>query len=48
MSMTAFTNIPVGHMGARYLMRMLRGYGVTFLIIQGYTLYSGTSPDTSE
>ena len=39
MSMTAFTNIPVGHMGTRYLMRMLRGYGVTFLIIQGYTLY---------
>ena len=26
-------------LGARYLMRMLRGYGVTFLIIQGYTLY---------
>src|SRR3990172_5063160 len=26
-------------LGTRYLMRMLRGYGVTFLIIQGYTLY---------
>jgi hypothetical protein len=26
-------------LGAKYLMRMLRGYGVTFLIIQGYTLF---------
>ena len=26
-------------MDTRYLMRMLRAYGVMFLIIQGYTLY---------
>jgi hypothetical protein len=32
-------NIALIALGTRYLMRMLRGYGVTFLIIQGYTLY---------
>ena len=32
-------NIVLIVLGTRYLMRMLRGYGVTFLIIQGYTLY---------
>ena len=32
-------NIVLLILGTRYLMRMLRGYGVTFLIIQGYTLY---------
>jgi hypothetical protein len=32
-------NIGLLFLGTRYLMRMLRGYGVTFLIIQGYTLY---------
>jgi hypothetical protein len=32
-------NIVLIALGTRYLMRMLRGYGVTFLIIQGYTLY---------
>ena len=25
--------------GSRYRLRMLRGYGITFFIIQGYTLY---------
>ena len=37
--MTDFTSILVCPMDARHMMRMLRGYGVTFLIIQGYTLY---------
>lgn len=32
-------NIALIVLGTRYLMRMLRGYGTTFLIIQGYTLY---------
>ena len=32
-------NVALVILGTRYLMRMLRGYGVTFLIIQGYTLY---------
>ena len=32
-------NIALLTLGAKYLMRMLRGYGITFLIIQGYTLY---------
>lgn len=32
-------NIALVVLGTRYLVRMLRGYGVTFLIIQGYTLY---------
>lgn len=32
-------NIALIVLGTHYLMRMLRGYGVTFLIIQGYTLY---------
>lgn len=32
-------NIGLLFLGAKYLMRMLRGYGVTFLIIQGYTLF---------
>ena len=32
-------NVALIFLGTRYLMRMLRGYGVTFLIIQGYTLY---------
>lgn len=32
-------NILLVLLGNRYLMRMLRGYGSTFLIIQGYTIY---------
>lgn len=32
-------NIGLVVLGSKYLMRMLRGYGVTFLIIQGYTLF---------
>jgi hypothetical protein len=32
-------NIGLLFLGGKYLMRMLRGYGVTFLIIQGYTLF---------
>jgi len=32
-------NVALIVLGTRYLMRMLRGYGITFLIIQGYTLY---------
>ncbi len=32
-------NIALIILGTKYLMRMLRGYGITFLIIQGYTLY---------
>ena len=32
-------NIGLLVFGSKYLMRMLRGYGVTFLIIQGYTLF---------
>ena len=39
MCMTDFTSILVCPMDAPHMMRMLRGYGVTFLIIQGYTLY---------
>lgn len=32
-------NMALVTLGTRHLIRMLRGYGVTFLIIQGYTLY---------
>lgn len=32
-------NIALLALGTRYLLRMLRGYAVTFLIIQGYTLF---------
>jgi len=32
-------NIVLIGLGVRFLVRMLRGYGVTFLIIQGYTLF---------
>lgn len=32
-------NVLLVMLGTKYMMRMLRGYGVTFLIIQGYTLY---------
>ena len=32
-------NIGLVVLGSKYPMRMLRGYGVTFLIIQGYTLF---------
>ena len=32
-------NVGLLALGTKYLMRMLRGYGATFLIIQGYTLF---------
>src|SRR3972149_5448649 len=37
--MWAGGNIALIVLGTKYMMRMLRGYGITFLIIQGYTLY---------
>lgn len=32
-------NVALLRLGSRYQVRMLRGYAITFLIIQGYTLY---------
>lgn len=32
-------NVAILNLGSRFGLRMLRGYAVTFLIIQGYTLY---------